>query len=46
MYLGLISDWNLVEPAYFWFECFFFISVGGHKEVITTPEIYELQAPF
>jgi hypothetical protein len=24
----------------------FFISVGGHKEVITTPEVYELQAPF
>jgi hypothetical protein len=30
------------------FICFlyFFITVGGHKEVITTPEIYELQAPF
>jgi len=27
------------------FVFIFFIAVGGHKEVITTPEIHELQAP-
>jgi len=43
------NEWNPMKPAYFLFECYlflyFFITVSGHKEVIATPKIYELQAP-